>query len=475
MEHPSTGRQFSDPSRSFANLEAALVATMVTAATDIALLLDGDGTIVDVAIREPFLFGEIEKTWIGRQFGDVVTVESKQKVQRMLSERPDQEAPARREINHPMPGGPDLPVGYSIMPLSQTGMRLALGRDLRTMASLQQDLVETQLALETDYARLRSTETQYRVLFDTALEPIVVLDAGTNRIIDANLAARQSFEKEGRRLSGAALATLFHSSSHAGIEALAQAARASGESETANLILVGGERKVPVAARFYRQHGSSRIILRFAIDEQAPSEPIEIDLVSRLGSTIPDGIAVIGPDRRIQDVNESFLDLTEIASRNQVVGHPLDEILGRRGVELAILMKAIDTDGFVRNFSTHLHSRYGGIVEVEVSGSAITKDDQRFYGFTVRQATRAQPRPAPSEPFRSANDMTGLVGRVPLREIIRETADIIEQLCIEAALDITRNNRASAAEMLGLSRQSLYSKLRRHGISGNYSDNDETH
>ena len=41
---------------------------------------------------------------------------------------------------------------------------------------------------------------------------------------------------------------------------------------------------------------------------------------------------------------------------------------------------------------------------------------------------------------------------------------MIERLCIEAALELTRDNRASAAEMLGLSRQSLYAKLRRYGL-----------
>jgi DNA-binding NtrC family response regulator len=51
-----------------------------------------------------------------------------------------------------------------------------------------------------------------------------------------------------------------------------------------------------------------------------------------------------------------------------------------------------------------------------------------------------------------------------LRDVVRETTDIIEQMCIEAALELTGDNRASAAEMLGLSRQSLYVKLRRHGL-----------
>ena len=65
---------------------------------------------------------------------------------------------------------------------------------------------------------------------------------------------------------------------------------------------------------------------------------------------------------------------------------------------------------------------------------------------------------------RSVGQMTELVGRMPLKDIVRDTTDLIEQLCIEAALELTHDNRASAAEMLGLSRQSLYVKLRRFNV-----------
>jgi ATP-dependent DNA helicase Rep len=51
-----------------------------------------------------------------------------------------------------------------------------------------------------------------------------------------------------------------------------------------------------------------------------------------------------------------------------------------------------------------------------------------------------------------------------LKAIVGETSDLIERMCIEAALELTRDNRASAAEMLGLSRQSLYVKLRKFGL-----------
>jgi DNA-binding NtrC family response regulator len=51
-----------------------------------------------------------------------------------------------------------------------------------------------------------------------------------------------------------------------------------------------------------------------------------------------------------------------------------------------------------------------------------------------------------------------------MKDIVGETSDLIEQLCIEAALELTHDNRAAAAEMLGLSRQSLYVKMRRFGL-----------
>jgi len=57
-----------------------------------------------------------------------------------------------------------------------------------------------------------------------------------------------------------------------------------------------------------------------------------------------------------------------------------------------------------------------------------------------------------------------LNGRVSLKDLVRESTDVIERLAIEAALELTNDNRASAAEMLGLSRQSLYVKMHRYGI-----------
>jgi DNA-binding NtrC family response regulator len=61
---------------------------------------------------------------------------------------------------------------------------------------------------------------------------------------------------------------------------------------------------------------------------------------------------------------------------------------------------------------------------------------------------------------------------VTLKDLVRETTDLVERLCIEAALELTKDNRASAAEILGLSRQSLYSKLHRFKLGNLTNDED---
>ena len=71
---------------------------------------------------------------------------------------------------------------------------------------------------------------------------------------------------------------------------------------------------------------------------------------------------------------------------------------------------------------------------------------------------------AANQPEAPNQQVIELVGSASLREILTETSDVIEKLCIETAVGLTGNNRAAAAEMLGVSRQSLYVKLRKYGL-----------
>jgi transcriptional regulator PpsR len=188
--------------------------------------------------------------------------------------------------------------------------------------------------------------------------------------------------------------------------------------------------------------------------------------------SLPDGFVVTGDDRRIVTANPAFLDLAELASEEQARGELLDRWVGRPGVDLDALIANIREHGSVRHFSTILRGEYGANEEVEISAVSVLTGEYPCYGFTLRNVGAREPAKPnrPRELPRSVEQLTQLVGRVTLKELVRETTDVIERLCIEAALEMTGDNRASAAEMLGLSRQSLYSKLRRFGLGDLDSD-----
>jgi transcriptional regulator PpsR len=140
------------------------------------------------------------------------------------------------------------------------------------------------------------------------------------------------------------------------------------------------------------------------------------------------------------------------------------------------MLGQLRTDGVLRNFETRLRARHGELEDVEISAVSVEQGADHHHGFAIRSIARRLGRPdedAAAMP-RSVEQLTELVGRVALKDIVRESTDLIERLCIEAALRYTSNNRASAAEILGLSRQSLYSKLHRHGLAGPGSDADDS-
>jgi transcriptional regulator PpsR len=181
---------------------------------------------------------------------------------------------------------------------------------------------------------------------------------------------------------------------------------------------------------------------------------------------MPEGFVVTDLDRRILTANSAFLDSAQLGSEEQARGESIDRWLGRAGVDVSVLFNSLAEKGVVRQFQTVIRGQFGTMEDVEVSGVAATDSVPPCYGFSIRRVNRrsAETDQSARSLLRSVDEMTKLVGKVPLKDLVREATDIIERLCIEAALQINDNNRASAADMLGLSRQSLYVKLHRYGI-----------
>jgi len=450
--------------------DAADSALLLSAAADLALVINADGTVGERIFAGPDLPAGLFATWPGKAWTDVSTVESRPKIEQMLQEAAMGLPPRWRQINHQQPdGGADIPVRYSVMKAGKDGQFVAIGRDLRPLAAVQQKLLSAEQSIEQEYARLRHAETRYRLLMQVSSEAIVVVDARSGRIVEANAAAANLMNKPLKRLTGAQFAAMFDGPDSAKVEDLMTALRATGRADEVALTLEGRQQQAVLGATIFRQENASFYLMRL----QPMAAGASGIVVSRGQAAVvnavrdlPEAFVVTDLDRRIVSCNAAFLDAAQLGSEEQARGEPIDRWLGRAGVDVSVLFNSLAENGAVRQFQTVLRGQFGTTEDVEVSGVASPPASPTCFGFSIRRASRraAEADHGQRSLLRSVEEMTKLVGKVPLKDLVRETTDIIERLCIEAALQLSDNNRASASDILGLSRQSLYVKLHRYGI-----------
>ena len=471
-------KNFKVPRKALTGLSAETVAGLVTAAPDLALVLDRRGVVRDLAIGSDDLAEELGEQWLGRPFVDVVTIDSRNKVERLLAAANSGDGSQQalgRQINHPLPGGRSLPVQYHVQSLGEEGRLLALGRDLRALADMQQQLVAVEQSLERDYSRLRSAETRYRLLLQSTTEPFLVVDVGSQKITELNAAAAEFLGLDPGKSAGRLLQDLWDAQSGRAVGEWLLALQTTGRARELRVKLAGAttspRRECRLHGALFRQESVSNVLIRIRRMESVrpgsgaatAGKEKEVD---QLFAQLPDALVVLDATGKIGFVNQSFLELAEIGSEELAKGESLDRWLGRPGVDLGVLLANLRQHGVVRAFATTLRGELGASTDVEISAAQLGEGPRAHLGFSIRnvERRRASDSRGGRQLPRSVEQLTELVGRVSLKDLVRETTDVIERLCIEAALELTQDNRASAAEMLGLSRQSLYVKLRRYGL-----------
>jgi len=458
--------RFATPEAFFRALDPTSAGALVAGAADVALVLSASGEVLDVAFSDTSLAKIAYRDWVGRRFSDIVTIESRPKVDDLIRDAAPGRITRWRQVNHPVGEGPDVPVRYATIRLEGRNV-LAVGRDLRALAASQARLMEQTQAMEREYARIRDAEKRYRLLFQMTGEPSLIVDAGTHRVMEANPAAAALFGLETKRAGAGAFEDLFSPSSRSAAQSFLAAARVAPRIDNVHVELARDGAAVLLSGSMFRQDSATLVIV----------------LVSRLGGAargarpedgrrlavleaMPEAFVVTDPERRVISANAAFVDLVQIASEAQTRGEPLDRWIGRQGVDLDVLYANLKTHGVVRRFSTLSRGEFGTSEDVEIAAASALDGAQTVYGFTIRRMGEGAglDRLGGRELPRTVEQFADLVGRVPLKNLVRETTDLIERLCIEAALELTKDNRASAAEMLGLSRQGFYAKLRRYGL-----------
>ena len=450
-------------------LAPEMLGDIIAALADIALVIDETGLISSVVTSPENSSYEDVAHWEGRDLRQVLLKESIPKLDRALASFNDGESLVQpTQLNHTdelRDWG--FPVNYTFHRVGPDGSILMMGRDLRPISEMQQQLVKAQMALERDYEQQREYDTRFHVLMESSRDALVFVSQGSGRIIEANTLAAHLLGRERSDLVGLPFAQEFDGRRKGEMmDALSGVAVAEGSTS-----LPVQTRKSRKAVRLYptlfRAAGERIILCR--IDQADSGAGANSNLPHNLNGLFEQGadaIAFTDVNGSLVSVNEAFLELTNAAHALNVKGRSLGDYLHRGHVDLRVLLDNAARVGHIRLYSTRMAGEYGASRTVEVSATYLNDAENPGYAFILRDSSRADavrvsPAPAGEENVKSVME---LVGSATLKEIVAETTDVVERMCIETAIELTSNNRVAAAEMLGLSRQSLYVKLRKYAL-----------
>jgi transcriptional regulator PpsR len=447
---------------------------------DLAVAIDRDGKVLGISVspESPYL-GCLDH-WIGRDFRNFLTEDSRSKFEdRIATVLSDPEAVVRpMELNHADNANWEFPIRYTIHDAGEDYGILLLGRDMQPFADIQQRLVREQLARERDAERFRGVETRYRVVFDASETPMAMVEPDTGRALDLNRAAMQLLGVKTDNLSANAFAQCFEGRRKGEFGEALKAAAAADDAQGVPAVIRRTSSEVRLFPEFFRASGEVAMLCRIlpVTDEDQAGRDFQRSLAQLYDST-SDAILLTDAKGTIREANEGFLRLTDAAQLRDVQGRPLADFLARGSVDMKLILEQLERTGRLKGYSAQIESIVGMRATADISATRLNGRSDRHLGFVIREVSATQAiSVAEAGATMSEEAMTNvmdLVGTASLKELVSATTDVVEKLCIETAVRLTDNNRVAAAEMLGLSRQSLYVKLRKYGLLDSGSDADE--
>lgn len=450
-------------------LAPQLAATFVSVASDIALVIDADGVIRNVAVGGDPITPQAAD-WVGRPWVDTVTGSTRRKVEQLLQEVGSSGLSRRREVNHPSPGGLEVPVAYAAVRLGLDGLVLAVGRDLRAIAAIQQRFIESQQELEREYWQLRQAEARYRLMFQVATDAVLVVDALTLNTVEANRAACELFGLEPERLVGTAAVTGLALHSRQPVEELLVCARSTGRSAEIRARLAARPATIDISATPFRGQSSLLLLVRArVVGEHAGGDGVDHklgDFVERM----PDAVLITDSGGRVLMVNAAFLAMAGLAVESQIVGQSLGDWDGDPQRRLQSSLAEARRHGIARSAGATLRRGGGDALGVEVCAVLLDEGEQECVGFTLRPgASLSMPGPSAvdavvGELACAVERLSVQVGHVALPQLLQEAVLLAERCFVQRALDAAAGDHDRAALALGLSAADLGLRRLRLGL-----------
>ena len=451
------------------NLDQAATADLISRLCDFAFVISSDGEIIQT-VTSPFLAPRLDlNSWKGLQFQDTLTKESVPKFEARIAQFKEGQKEVRPvELNHrPTDQQTELPVRYTYHCAAEDGSTLLLGSDLRPVAEMQQQLVEAQIALENDYDARREHEIRLKVLMESSDVATVFIALDTGVISSCNSAAEVLLGRSRKELMDVSFATEFEDE---GVTSLIDriVTAASDVSITAVLAKSArGGRSYRLIPTLFRGATSQMLLCKMEPEDSSLEtvDQLATHLVSFFHKGV-DPIVFVNMSGQILSANEAFVSVANVTHAQTLSGRSMSEFFSRGSVDLNVILESARRNGKMRLYSTKILNEHGDERPVEISTTQVRTEREPICVLVMRNARRVEAISTPTNQMSEAevNSVVELIGNQSLKDVVARSTDVVEKMCIETAIGMTSNNRVAAAEMLGLSRQSLYVKLRKYNL-----------
>lgn len=429
---------------------------LASVASDMALVLDADGVILNVAEGSAALPAQCSR-WVGQRWVDTASAETRRKIELLLDEARTGRVTQRREVNHPIVDGDDVPIAWTAISLGANGPLVAVGRDLRAVAAIQRRFLDAQHEMELDYWRRRHADGRYRLLFQVASDGVLLVDAATLELIEANEAARRLLSLDTLVGPRRALSDVLPPAARAPVVELLTASRGTGRAgEVAVRFADDGGAAWAVSATPFSVGEQRQLLVRLRRQEQADSGDDPAALLRTLVESTPDAVVVTDSAGRILLANPAFVGLLGEDSEVQLRGQRLTDVVGDAAGAWRETIERTRAHGLCPR--TPLTVGRGEIgIAVEVSSSLLTDGDQEHLGFTLRAVDppRAAGRSTPPDLWPELVPLRAQVGLASLEDLVREGTQIVERGLVRAAMRLASGRVGAAAQLLRVEPQQL--------------------
>jgi transcriptional regulator with PAS, ATPase and Fis domain len=225
---------------------------------------------------------------------------------------------------------------------------------------------------------------------------------------------------------------------------------------------------IDLSATPFRADDTMLLLVRARAVEPANDALMSTGRLADFVEKTPDAVVITDSAGRVLMANPSFAAMAKADNEASTLGRPLAELLGDPQQTLQVILSEARHQGVAARRLAVLGHDESSRVEAEISAALLAEGDQECLGLTLRRAGTANLDLPPQVGALAAaiDTLATQVGLVTLPELLQEASDLAERHLIEAALKRSGSDRLQAAQLLGISPESLWLRMRHHRLGG---------